>query len=470
MRALELFQAIVVAVICFFAIKISVKQHWPQATRVILTFVVPCLVFAGFSLYYVIAGENINDTIAKRIWCPFYSFEACPKQTLVLKSAEADEEAERRRLAEAEAAARKKVAEEQAERLRIAEETARKSTAELQQIAEIGAARKKAAEDEAERHRRLAEAEEARKKAAEDLAERQRLAEEAARKQAEGRLAEAEAARKKAVEELAESRRITEEAARKKVAEEEAERRRRLVEAEATRKKAAEELAERQRIAEEAARKKVAEELAEGRRIAEEAARKKAAEEEAGRRRRVAEAEAVRKKAEQQASAQRAQVEANRAGELDDIAAACGACSESARKNRNNRYLLVIPLEPIGSTTPNSPRQNPYLKVRDAIGLLNDNEVQSGISDGHLQIARVRYEFDFQNVSEDRYDAFETIQGIGIFAGARTKGSSGNYKIGFKFEDEDDVTWLEEEFGAIKRGECDIFYVAFYLDSDENTN
>ncbi len=435
MRPFELLQAILVAVVCFFVIKISVKQHWSPAVRALLTFVVPCLVFAGFSFYYVAAGENITDTIAKRIWCPIYSFAACPKHLSEASEEQArwariaaQEEAERKRGAEE--AARKKTAEEDAKRKRDAQELALKKAAEEEaerkRIAEENAL-KKATEKEAEQ-KRVAE-EIVRRKAVEDDTERKRLAEEAARKvaaeEAERKRNAEELARKKAVEEEIERKRVAEEAARRKAAEDEAERKR-LAE-EAARKVAAEEV-ERKRSVEELARKKAAEEEIERKRVAEEAARKRVAE------------------------------EAARLREFDEIINSCSGCVEAATKNRNEAYLMIVPVEPIISDT------NPYRNTGSAITLAAEDEVRQSVAQGYLKIFRGKYQFNFQRVSENMYDEYEAAEGISFYPQKRLKGSK-NFKIGFKVDDDEDVTWLDEEYYPIRARTCAVLYAIFYTES-----
>ena len=466
MRAFELLHAVLVAVVCFFVIKISVRQHWSPVVRATLTFVVPCLVFVGFSFYYVVAGENITDTIAKRIWCPIYSFAACPKHLSEASEEQARwgrvaalEEAERKRGAEE--AARKKAAEEETERKQIAAEAAQKKAAEEEterkRVAEE-AALKKATEEEIERKRVAAEA--ARKMAAEEEAERKRVAEEAARKMAaeeaeRKRIAE-EFARRKTAEEEAERKRVAEEAARRKVADEEAERKR--VAEVAARRKAAEEEAERKRVAAETARKMAAEE-AERKRIAEELARRKAAEEEAERKR-VAEEAARRKAAEEETERKRVAEEAARMSELNEILVSCSGCGDLAAKNRNEAYLMIVPVEPILSQV-----QNPYRNTSSAISLVDEDEVRKGVAKGYLKIFRGNYQFNSQRVSEKMYDEYDAAEGITIYPQKRTKGSAKNFKIGFKVDDDEEVTWFEEEYYAIKAGACVVLYAIFYPES-----
>ena len=79
MRLFEVAFYVVVATAALFLINPIIKERWSNATKFTVRFVSPVFVFAGMAFYYVNTGENLPDTIAKKLFCWGDKFEACAK-------------------------------------------------------------------------------------------------------------------------------------------------------------------------------------------------------------------------------------------------------------------------------------------------------------------------------------------------------------------------------------------------------
>src|SRR5687767_3871755 len=78
MRGQEVIFAIGAAVIALFLIRPVIRRRWSPVAKFLVAYTVPVLVFLGMSFYYVAVGEDLTDTFAKYLFCPFLpSFQVC---------------------------------------------------------------------------------------------------------------------------------------------------------------------------------------------------------------------------------------------------------------------------------------------------------------------------------------------------------------------------------------------------------
>jgi hypothetical protein len=133
MRVLEALTYAFGALVAFFLIKPTIKSSWPYALKLIVKYGAPGVAFAGLALYYVAAGENLPDTIAKGIFCPWSALPGC-KISATSIPVPTNEEAQRAAHEEALKALRGAEASFRAEQQRLAEE--RRKAEEQQRLAE----------------------------------------------------------------------------------------------------------------------------------------------------------------------------------------------------------------------------------------------------------------------------------------------------------------------------------------------
>ena len=99
MRLLEIISYVAIATIAFFLIRPHVRENWPLATRLLIKYVSPIIVFLTLAFYYVRTGENLPDTLAKTIFCWTGDYKACSPSTSMTSRAD---DASARRTAEEE--------------------------------------------------------------------------------------------------------------------------------------------------------------------------------------------------------------------------------------------------------------------------------------------------------------------------------------------------------------------------------
>ncbi len=78
MRGQEVILAIGAAVIALFLIRPVIRRRWSPVAKFLVAYTVPVLVFLGMSFYYVAVGEDLTETMAKYLFCPFFpSYQVC---------------------------------------------------------------------------------------------------------------------------------------------------------------------------------------------------------------------------------------------------------------------------------------------------------------------------------------------------------------------------------------------------------